>query len=151
MVADSAARMWRAYQQRSHAAPGNYSVWYFADNEADANGLVALVLSGAKRATASALWAHEFDGKPVPEPGDLAVVTDWSGTAQCIIRTTEVEVVPYSEVAEAFAATEGEGDLSLNYWREVHWPYFGREMRRIGGTLTETLPVVCHQFEVVYP
>lgn len=149
---DSAARLWHAYQQAGgDGGPADYSVWYFADNEADANGLVELVLAGAKRATASALWAHETDGKPVPRPGDLSIVTDWGGTAKCIIRTTAVNVVPYDEVTDAFAATEGEGDLSLSYWREVHWPYFAREMRRIGRELNPTLPVVCHEFEVVYP
>ena len=150
-MTDSVTDMWCAYQPRRTDHSADYSVWYFADNEVDANGLVELVLTGAKRATVSALWAHEADGKPVPQPGDLAVVTDWGGTAQCIIRTTAVNVVPYNKVTEAFAASEGEGDLSLQHWRAVHWPYFGREMQRIGRQLTETIPVVCHEFEVVYP
>ena len=143
--------MWRAYEAHCQQSPGRYSVWYFGDNQADADGLVELVLSGEKRATAGALWAFESDGTPLPQPGDLAVVTDWAGVAKCIIRTTDVTVVPYHEVSESFAAAEGEGDLSLAFWRQVHWPYFGREMSRIGHELTENIPVVCHRFEVVYP
>jgi uncharacterized protein YhfF len=143
--------MWRDYRQGCECDPGSYAVWYFADNEIDANGLVKLVLGGPKRATASALWAHEADATPVPRPGDLAIVTDWVGVAQCVIRTTEVDVVPYCEVTEAFAAAEGEGDRSLNYWKQVHWPYFQREMRRLGREPRVDMPVICHRFEVVYP
>ena len=147
---DTVAQMWNAYLKECGTDPGNYSVWYFGDNEEDANGLVELVLAGVKRGTASALWAHDLDGEPVPRPGDLAIVTDWAGIAKCIIRTTEVNIVPYNEVSEAFAAIEGEGDKSLQHWRELHWPYFAREMNRIGRDLTDRIPIVCHQFELAY-
>ena len=142
--------MWSAYSRESPGANDSYSVWYFGDNETDANELVELVLAGVKRGTAGALWAFEADGEPVPQPGDLAVVTDWSGEAKCIVSTTLVNIVPYNEVTEAFAAIEGEGDKSLQHWRNLHWPYFTREMHRIGREMTETIPIVCHQFEVVH-
>jgi len=144
-------QLWRAYEALGYGAAKSYRVWYFGDNQDDADGLVALVLAGTKQATASAFWAHESDGEPLPAHGDLSIVTDWAGVAQCLIRTTVVEVVPYNEVTPAFAAIEGEGDRSLAYWKTVHWPYFSREMRRIGRELTERIPVVCHQFELVYP
>jgi len=148
---ESILQLWRAYEALDHFASRPYRVWYFGDNQDDADGLVALVLAGTKQATASALWAHESDREPIPATGDLCVVTNWAGLAQCIIRTTFVEVVAYNEVTPAFAAIEGEGDKSLAYWKTVHWPYFSREMRRIRRELTELIPVVCHQFELVYP
>ena len=148
---ESVSQMWSAYGKECDAAPGNYDVWYFGDNEADANELVELVLAGIKRGTASALWAHESDGEPIPKPGDLAIVTNWVGEAKCIIRTTEVNVVPYNEVSEDFAAIEGEGDKSLRHWRNLHWPYFTREMLRIERELTDRIPIVCHQFELAFP
>jgi uncharacterized protein YhfF len=147
---ESASRLWSAYKEDSNCGSGNYDVWYFGDNETDADSLVELVLTGTKRATASALWAYESDGERIPQSGDFAVVTNWAGIARCVIRTTEVTVVPYNEVTEAFAAVEGEGDQSLKYWRDVHWPYFTREMARIGRDLTEEMPVVCHQFALAY-
>ena len=148
---DSVSLMWAEYRQQSQCGASHYDAWYFGDNEVDANELVKLVLAGAKRATAGALWAYEADQVAVPRPGDLAIVTDWAGVAQCLIRTTLVDVVPYDEVTEDFAAAEGEGDRSLNYWKQVHWPYFQREMYRIGREPSERMPVVCHRFELVYP
>ena len=57
---------------------------------------------------------------------------------------------PNMEVPEEFAATEGEGDGSLRYWREAHWEYFGRECERIGRARDLKMPVVCERFEVVF-
>jgi uncharacterized protein YhfF len=127
-----------------------YEAFHFDDNEPSANELAALVLAGTKRATASLLWTFEAASKRMPAPGDLSVMTNWSGTPLCVIETQRVDVVPYEEVGAEFAATEGEGDGSLHFWREAHWRFFGRECARIGRTLDRRMPVVCERFEVVY-
>ena len=128
-----------------------YEDFHFDDNEPSANHLAALVLAGTKRATAGLAWSFEAAGKLSPKPGDLSVVTDWRGNPLCIIETTQVEVVPFEEVSAAFAATEGEGDKSLRYWRRAHWAYLGRECARIGRTPDQRMPVLCERFTVVYP
>lgn len=126
-----------------------YEDSHFDDNEASANELAALVVAGRKRATAGLGWALDGGGKRGPQPGDLSVVTDWHGDPLCVIETRSVETVPFQEVGEEFAATEGEGDGSLRHWREVHWAYFERECQRIGRQPSHDMPVVCERFEVV--
>ena len=79
------------------------------------------------------------------------MITDWSGAARCVIRTVTVEVVAFDAVSEEFAATEGEGDGSLAYWREAHWTAFSRELEGTGRALRPDMPVVCERFEVVFP
>lgn len=128
-----------------------HEAWHFCDNQADADELAELVLAGRKRATAGALWAYEDEDEPLPRPGDLSVVTDWSGAGRCVIRTTAVEVVAFDDVTEEFAATEGEGDGSLAFWREVHRAAFSREFEGTGHALGPDTPVVCERFEVVFP
>ena len=120
-----------------------YEAFYFADSEDDANSLGQLVLAGVKRATAALVWG--------PASGDLSIVTDWSGRPLCVIETTATAVVPFEEVTEEFAATEGEGDKSLRYWREVHWDFFSRECGQIGREPSLRMPVLCERFRVVYP
>lgn len=127
-----------------------FTAWHFCDNEQDAHALAVLVKAGHKRATASAYWVYENDQDPLPTAGDYSVITNWAGEAQCIIRTTSVEVVPFDQVTAGFARTEGEGDRSLDYWRRVHWASFTRELQVIGKCPEETMPVVCEIFEVVY-
>jgi len=126
-----------------------YSVWHFCDNEEDADELAWLVLAGRKRATASVLWAYQAN-EPLPQVGEYSVITNWAGEAQCIIRTNQVEVVPFNQVTAEHAAAEGEGDLSLAYWREVHWRVFSRELAASGKPASETMPVICEAFEVLF-
>lgn len=128
-----------------------YEAFYFADSEEDANSLGQLVLAGVKRATAALVWGLEVEAKRPPAPGDLSIVTDWSGRPLCVIETTATAVVPFEEVTEEFAATEGEGDKSLRYWREVHWDFFSRECGQIGREPSLRMPVLCERFSVVYP
>lgn len=127
-----------------------YCSWQFCDNETDANELVDLVLKEIKQATTSLHLFYEIEGDPVPQPGDLSIVTDWEGVARCILRTTSVETCPFREVTEAFAAIEGEGDKSLRYWQEAHIRAFGRYLMELGMTFSEDLLVVCEIFEVAY-
>lgn len=151
----SAHEMWRAYLTSLGEDPSRtrnrFTAWHFCDNEADANSLAALVKAGTKRATSSLYWMYEHDQEPLPRPGDHSVITDWDGEAQCVIRTASVEIVPFNQVTPDFARVEGEGDRSLEYWREVHRAAFSRELTTIGKSLEDTVPVVCETFEVVYP
>jgi uncharacterized protein YhfF len=127
-----------------------YEAFHFDDNAPSADELAALVLAGTKRATAGLLWAFEAERKPYPKPGDLSVVTLFSGKPVCVIETQNVQIVPFSEVGADFAATEGEGDGSLAHWQRVHTEYFGRECQRLGREFSLSAPVICEKFAVVY-
>lgn len=67
-----------------------------------------------------------------------------------LIETIAVEVRPYNQVEAEFAFAEGEGDRSLAYWREGHWRSFSRALPRIGREPTETMPLVCERFRLLY-
>jgi len=127
-----------------------YESFAFGDSEALANELAALVLSGVKRATAGTVWSYEAEGKRLPVAGDLSIVTDWAGQPLCVIETENVEMVPFNAVSADFAATEGEGDGSLAYWREAHRAYFTRECERAGKKFDESMLISCERFKVVY-
>jgi uncharacterized protein YhfF len=127
-----------------------YEATHFDDNEASANHLAALVLAGKKRATAGLAWSFDAEKGRPPKAGDLSVITDWGGNPLCVIETVSVAVVPFEEVSAEFAAAEGEGNGSLDYWRTVHWEYFLRECARIGRKPHAAMPVLCEHFEVIY-
>lgn len=127
-----------------------YEVCIFGDSEELANKLAELVLRGIKRATAGSVWSSEAEGKRLPIQGDLSIVTNWAGEPLCIIETEAVEVLSFDEVSSEFAATEGEGDGSLSFWREAHRQYFTRECARAGRQFAESMLVACERFKVVY-
>jgi uncharacterized protein YhfF len=115
--------------------------------------LLALVLAGTKRATAS-LFA-EYTGpdgdEPLVAPGHLWLVTDEAGRARCIVQTTEVRVGPMNTVDEQFAYDEGEGDRSLEYWTRVHSSYFRRRCAQLRVPWAKAIMVVFERFELVWP
>ena len=61
-----------------------------------------------------------------------------------------MRVVPFNEVDEAFAIEEGEGDCSLEWWREAHWEYFSGELPHIGRRPSEDMPLVCTKFRLLH-
>ncbi len=146
--------LWRNYLATLGETPENtdkcYSSWHFCDNQQDADDLALLVLQGTKRATASALECYEEDGEELPREGDYSIVTDWEGRAVCIIRTTRLQIFPFNEVPPEFAAREGEGDGSLEYWRRAHRAAFSRGLREYGREFREDMLVLCEDFEIAY-
>jgi uncharacterized protein YhfF len=122
----------------------------FGDSERMATVLADLVLRGIKRATASLVWMYEYEKKPQPKPGDLSIVTTWAKEPLCIIETTAVDVVPFEQVSEDFARTEGEDDGSLESWKRNHTEFFAGECARIGRTPSPSMLVVCERFRVVF-
>jgi uncharacterized protein YhfF len=122
----------------------------WGDLPKDADELGALLADGTKTATCSALWEYEAEGEPLPEEGMKTIVLDSNHNPLCIVETTEVEVKPYDEVDARFAYEEGEGDRSLEYWREVHWRVFSRTLARIGKEPATDMPLVCERLRVIY-
>ena len=127
---------------------GPYEAWCFGTM---ADELASLVLRGIKTATASAYTLYELDEEPIPKAGDISVILDSSDKAVCIIRDTKVYTVPYREVSESHAYMEGEGDRTLDAWRQVHQEFFTGEMEAYGLEFTEDMLVLCEEFEVIYP
>jgi uncharacterized protein YhfF len=122
----------------------------WGDSPRLADELGALIVTGTKTATCSALWEYEAEGEPLPETGMKTIVLDGNNDPLCIVETTEVAVRPYDEVDARFAYEEGEGDRSLEYWRDAHWRFFSRTLPNIGRDPTIYMPLVCERFRVIY-
>ena len=61
-----------------------------------------------------------------------------------------MEVKPFNMVDAQFAYDEGEGDRSLEYWRQAHWRFFEGTCAEIGRELSDDMPVVCERFKVLF-
>lgn len=86
----------------------------------------------------------------MPSPGHLQVVIDWNGQPTSIIETTEVSECKFSDVPPEFAAAEGEGDKSLEWWRKTHWEFFSIECIEQGIEPSQSMQLVLERFKVVY-
>lgn len=144
----TAQEMWKLYQQSSGTQTNDWDAWRFGD---DPDALARLVLEGRKTATSSAYPLYAREGEPLPEAGHYSVILDSQDEAVCIIRNVRVTVVAYREITAGHAFREGEGDRTLADWRKVHEAFFSADMAASGLSFDEDMPVVCEEFEVVYP
>jgi uncharacterized protein YhfF len=122
----------------------------FGDSPELADELGALIVTGTKTATCSALWEYEAENEPIPQVGELWIVLDGRGEPLCIVETTEVTIRPFDQVDARFAWEEGEGDRSLAYWRRAHLDFFTRTLAKIGKHPTPDMPLVCERFRILY-
>lgn len=144
-----AKEMWLRFCRKENIAPDTpYEAWAFGGAP---DKLAELVLRGIKTGTASGYDLYALDNsEPVPEAGDYSVVLSSKDEALCVIRTTKVYAVPFRDVTADHAFKEGEGDRSLNYWRQVHWDFFAEEFDAYGIQFNEDRMILCEEFEVVY-
>jgi len=115
----------------------------FGDNAALSEELLALVISGAKRATCTAVRDYEDGKEALPVVGRRDIALHWDDTPAVVIETTEVTRRKYSEVDAAFVLAEGEND-TLDGWRAHHRRYFERN-----GGWSEDMMLICERFKVI--
>ncbi|MCB1251688.1 MAG: ASCH domain-containing protein [Austwickia sp.] len=123
--------------------------WAFGATPQQADQLLALVLAGTKTGTASALWDYEADAEPLPTAGMLSIILDGGGHPKALVRTDDVQIVPFAQVSEEHAYAEGEADRTLASWRDIHRRFFTEHATHDRG-FAEDMPVVLERFSVLH-
>lgn len=140
-------KLWEAFIASNNLADCGYEAWAFG---IEADLLAHLVAIGEKTATASAYPLYELEHEPLPKVGTYSVVLDSNDNGVCVIQIHKVTVVPFSKVTAEHAYKEGEGNKSLDYWREVHEKFFAECLKEAGLKFTSDMKVVCEEFSVVF-
>lgn len=117
--------------------------WAFGDSPEMADDLARLVIEGVKTASCGSLAAFNTE-EYAPTPGSYHIILNGQGTPVCVIRMVSLRLMRFSEMTEDFARKEGEGDLSLAYWRQEHQVFFTRE-----GSFADDMELVGEEFVVV--
>ncbi|UXU49989.1 ASCH domain-containing protein [Staphylococcus arlettae] len=147
---ESVKTYWEQFQKKHKLSQSQPEAWMFGDgSEAMGNDLGALVVQGVKRATCSAKCLHDIDGEDLPAVGQYGIVLNGKSEPLCIIQFTKVSITPMNEVTEAFAALEGEGDLSYEYWYNKHERFFRKELSSYNIDFSFDIDLVCQEFRVV--
>ncbi len=145
-------RYWAQFCAHSDLDPSTpFQSWYFGNTAEMARDLASLVVAGTKTATASLVEVNRLRPMEAPSLDGYSIVTDFHGEPLCVIQTAEIRELAFDDVDARFAADEGEGDLSLEYWRRVHWDYFTREARELGLTFDSRSMICCERFRLLYP
>lgn len=88
--------------------------WSFDNDE-----LFDLVMTCKKRGTCCLY----HDEKSLSKVGKINIIYN-SKNEQVKIKITNVRKCRFCDIDENWAKTEGEGDLSLEYWKTVHEQFF---------------------------
>ncbi|WP_293909568.1 ASCH domain-containing protein [Deinococcus sp.] len=114
----------------------------FGDSPQMADELAALVLSGQKTATCG--WPADL----ALQEGSFSVMLNGQGAPLAVIETLELRAVPFLEVEAQFAYAEGEGDRTLEWWRDAHRHFFSHLPE--GAAWNDGQVVQCERFRVVF-
>ncbi|MGW3998935.1 ASCH domain-containing protein [Amycolatopsis sp. NPDC004772] len=116
--------------------------------------LVAAILRGEKTSTTGLVAEYEKYGEELPVVGERELMIDSAGNGVAVLETTEVRVLPLSEVDLQHALDEGEGFTSVAEWRADHTDYWqSAEMRAVMEdpefAVDDTTLVVATRFVIV--
>lgn len=125
-------------------------VFSFGDTAQMADELGELVLIGKKTGTSSGYDLYTED-EVKPYTGQFSIVVDSKEQPLCVIENINVEVMPFSEVTEVHARKEGEGDLSLSYWKKAHLDFFPKYYKEeLGVEFGDDHRIIYEEFKVIY-
>jgi uncharacterized protein YhfF len=108
-----------------------------------------LMRAEKKNGTAHMVMDFERNNIPRRHPGDYWVILSPEAEPLILVRVTRVEEVAFKDVSQAWAEVEGEGDISLRWWREAHLAYFCRQCELWGVAWTEDHPIVLETWKLI--
>jgi uncharacterized protein YhfF len=151
MKSESVQNFWKEFCENAKLdSTTPHQIWFFGNTSEMARELAGLVISGKKTATASLVSVNKLTPEIAPIENGYSVVTDFEGNPLCVIQTTEIRHLPFTEVDAQFAFDEGEGNQTLKDWRERHWRYFTKEAAELGLEFNENSLVCCERFRLLY-
>ncbi|MFS4418589.1 ASCH domain-containing protein [Maribacter sp. 2307ULW6-5] len=146
---DLAIKFWKEFELSNITLPQQPRIISeMAGNEHITNELINLYLSGKK--TAGSSLKRVFDEEDFPKSGDYWIVLDNKRIPKCILKTVKVEENKFGEVPLRISVAEGEGDLSLEYWRKAHIEFFASDLSEEQMQSIEDEAIITEHFELVH-
>lgn len=117
--------------------------WQMGDSPELASELANLIKKGIKTASCGSFASYQQE-ESAPRIGSYNIILDGQNVPVCVIRLVSLQLVRFCDINEEFARKEGEGNLSLEYWKKEHQRFFIRE-----GHFSEDMELIAEEFEVV--
>jgi uncharacterized protein YhfF len=111
--------------------------------------ITELAIKRVKRATAHMVMDFEINNVTRRKQGDYWMILWEDLSPAVIVELIKVEERDFKDVDAEFAAREGEGDGSLEFWKQCHEEYFKLQLSDWGREWSEDIRVVLESFEVV--
>jgi uncharacterized protein YhfF len=150
MTMTSVQDLWESYlailpEPHAHRLLPLPEAWCFGDSPEMADDLGNLVMQGKKTATCS-----RYLGENILETSTISILLDGRKNPLGVVETFEITVRRYCDIDAEWAAAEGEGDLSLDFWRSEHWTFFTRGAADGSYTVSEDMLLACERLRIVH-
>lgn len=122
----------------------------YAGNPDITDELLKLYMAGKKTAGSSLVEDFVTAGDPLPKVGNYWIYLNSVGEASCILKTVKIVTHKFKDVPIEVAIAEGEGDLSLEYWRKVHSELYTPYLEAWGIKDLNDATVITEFFSIVY-
>jgi len=119
----------------------------FASTPHEIDDLAQKVIFGEKVATSSLLDYYLAGKKRQSKLGDVFSILNSAKEEVAKVKIIRIEKRKFGDITEEFAIEEGDG--SLENWRAIHFPYYSRQLSKIGKELNAETLLVCEWFEIV--
>lgn len=123
-------------------------MYSFGDTDEMSDNLSKLVLEGKKTATTSCYKFYEPD--EIPQINDINIILDSKYTPVCTIKLTGVRVMKFKDIGQEEVNKEGEGDLTIDWWKKAHADFFRPYYEKtLGEDFDEDELIVFEEFKVI--
>ena len=145
-------KFWNDYLKESKLDPhGEYRLSASpAGNSNITDELIELYLCGKKRAGSSIVEDFTSAGDPLPAVGDYWILLDSHKKPVLLLKTVRTVINRFKSVPLEIALAEGEGDLSLEYWKRVHAELYTPHLKQWGLSNLDEAHVITEFFEIIY-
>lgn len=130
-------------------ADGYYRVRSIGGSPQAKETLTKLILDGLKTGTFTSPWMYHGNRAITPVIGGYSVLTDSKDTPRAVLKTIELNTLPFNRVTEKETAIDGPAVRPLDIWRSVHVKYFTKELTARGKSFDEGMPITVEKFAVV--
>jgi len=114
------------------------------------DNLIELYFAGKKIAGSSLVEDFASAGDPLPKVGNFWIVLASDKKPKLILKTKKIEIHKFAEVPQYVATAEGEGDLSLDYWKREHAKIYEPHLANWGIKDLNQANVITEFFELVF-
>lgn len=122
----------------------------FAGGRKITDSLIRLYRSGKKTAGSGLVKDYETAGDPLPKVGDYWIILDSKDRPQFLMKTLRTEINLFGRIPKSVARAEGEGDLSVAYWKKAHARFYFPFLGDWGIDDLDKAEVITEHFEIVH-
>lgn len=150
-VSDEVKQFWHDFilrnpEYKNYCIP---KVDHFCNDKINTDLCAELVKKGIKKASCGLKLFYEMDKDFFPKVNQLSIIVNWDKEPICVVKTNKIYFQKFKDIDAEWAKSEGEGDQTLEQWRETHKQYFQNQLTEMGLVFTEEVELICEKFALI--